>query len=159
PLPVLVPKRDGELAAQVLEHPFLTVFPGVRDDLGIAMGAKLVTPRFQARPLFGVIEEFAIEDDVNAAIFVADGLSAVIETDNAEAPRCQTEARPFQKAVLVRSAMHDAGRHRLQRPLGQGRPASQMNHARNAAHRRVLSLPKANPGPIALASSPGSYSP
>ncbi len=46
-LPLLVPQGDGELAAQVVEHPFLVVFPEVRDHLGVAVGGEAMAAAFQ----------------------------------------------------------------------------------------------------------------
>ena len=57
-----VPEGDGELPLEMLEHLFLVIFPEMRNELGIAMGAKAVPLRFELGFNFGIVEEFAVED-------------------------------------------------------------------------------------------------
>ena len=85
----------------------------MRNDFGVAMGGEAMALRFQLGLHFGVVEEFAVEDDGDAAIFVEDRLPAVGEADDAEAPRGEGQTGPFEEAVLIRSAMNDGVGHRL----------------------------------------------
>ena len=89
PSAALVPQGHGELAAQLFEHPLLVVFPEVRDHFRVAVGAKLMAPAFKLGTPLGVVEQFAVEDDGNAAILIADRLPAVGQADDAEAARGQ----------------------------------------------------------------------
>src|SRR5438874_11749430 len=47
PLPAFVPEREGELAAQPLEHLLFVFFPQVWDDFRIAMRGEAMAARFQ----------------------------------------------------------------------------------------------------------------
>ena len=136
---VLVPEGDGELTAQVIEHPLLVVFPGVRNQLGIAVGPELMAATFQPGLGFGVVEELAVEDDVNAAVLVADGLPAVAEANDAEPARGQPQPGTLQVAVLVRPSVDQTVGHGAQTTRGQGDPVHQVNHAGDSTHPRVLS--------------------
>ena len=137
--PLLVPQGDGELAAEVVEHPFLVVFPAVRDDFGVAVGGEAMAAAFQRRLLFRVVEQLAVEDDGDGAVFVEDGLPAVGQADDAEAARGEGQAGPFQVAVLVRPAVDDGVGHRPDRPRGDRPPLSgKVKDSRDAAHQIVL---------------------
>ena len=138
-LSLLVPQGNGELAAQVLEHPLLVVLPGVRDDFGVAVGAELVAAPCQAGPGLGVVEQLAVEDDVHAVVLVADGLAAVEQPDDAEAARGEAEAGLFEIPILVRAAVDDAIRHGPEAAGRHRRARGQVNHSGNAAHRLFLS--------------------
>ena len=46
----VVPQGDGELAAQLLEHPFAVLFPQVRDELGVAVRAEPMALAPRVRP-------------------------------------------------------------------------------------------------------------
>ena len=77
-----VPQRDGELAAQLLEDAFAVIFIKMRDQFGVAMGAEVVPLRFELGLDFGIIEQFAVEDDGDGAVFIGDRLLAVREADD-----------------------------------------------------------------------------
>ena len=88
-----IPETEGELALEMLEHPFLILFPHVRNEFGVGMRPEDVAFGFQFLALFGVIEKLAIENDPDRAIFIADGLLAVGQTDDAEAAIRQSRRR------------------------------------------------------------------
>src|SRR4051812_23746717 len=77
-----VPQGDGELPLEVLEHSFLILFPQMRDELGIAMGAELMSLGLEPGLHFGIVKEFTIEDGDDRTIFVKDRLFAVEKTDD-----------------------------------------------------------------------------
>ena len=138
-LAAAVPQGERELPAQVLEHPLLILLPQMRDDLRVAVRDKAVAESFEPGTHVGVIEEFPVEDDRDGTVFIADGLLAVRETNDAEAPRRQRQRRQFQEALLVRTAMHDGVRHGADRAL-RNRPAPlQIDKSRNPAHARSSS--------------------
>src|SRR5260221_2632752 len=81
-----VPESDRELPAKALEHRFPELLPKVGQKLGIGAGAKNVALGLEFLALFGIVEEFAVEDDVNGAVFVGEGLAAVFQADDAQTP-------------------------------------------------------------------------
>ena len=91
--PLFIEAGEGELAVQVLEHALLVIFPQVRDELGIAVRGEAVPLGLEPVLGFGIIEELAVEDGGDRAIFVVKRLLAVRETDDAEAAIGQPEAR------------------------------------------------------------------
>jgi hypothetical protein len=120
------------------EELFPVVFPDVRDYFSIAVGAEAVAASFQPGALLGVIEQLAVENDLDTAILVGYRLPAVIQADDAEPARRQPEARLFQEPVFVRPAMNQRRRHRLKRAERRERSVGQMNHPCDAAHRVFL---------------------
>ena len=100
----LIPQGQGELAVQMLEHAFLMVFPEMRNQLGIAMRGEAVSASFEHLLGFGIIEEFAVEDDLDRAILIADRLLAVGQADDAEPAIGQAHA------VVLRGSRHRPAR-------------------------------------------------
>src|SRR5262249_14148231 len=133
-----VPQGQGKLAAELFQHAFAEVLVQVRDDLGIAMGSQDMAAACQASAGFRIVEQLAVEDNLNGLIFVADGLPAVMEADDAEPAGSETEAGTFEIAILIRPAMNQSIGHLAQpgRVHRLGRP--QVHDARDTAHRILL---------------------
>src|SRR5437868_4636150 len=79
----LIPERDGKLTANLVEHPLAVILPEVGKQLGVAVGAELVSAASQLRLLFRILEQFAVEDDGDRAVLVRNRLPAVREADDA----------------------------------------------------------------------------
>jgi hypothetical protein len=70
-----------------------------------------MTPRFQLFALLGVIEEFAVEDYLDGAVFIANGLPAIEQADNTQSSIAQTDIGPVEKSILIGPAMENRCRH------------------------------------------------
>ena len=130
----LIPQRDGKLPAQPLEHPFLMLFPQVRNDFGVAVGDEAMPARFQLGPPFDVIEQFAVEDDEDAPVLIGDRLLSIRQADNAQPSRGQRHPGSLEEALFVRAAMQKCARHFLMTPSGNGPLPGQINDACNSTH-------------------------
>ena len=97
PLAARIPQRDRELAAQARERRLGVLLIEVRNDLGIAVRAEGVPTGLEGRPLFRVVEQFAVVDDTDAAVFVMDRLLTISQADDAQAPRRQAQTWPLTK--------------------------------------------------------------
>ena len=79
--------------------------------------SQCVTRRWPARcQLFApldVVEQLAIEDHEDVAVFVGHRLLAIRQADNAQPARSQGDAGSLEETLLVRTAMHDGARHPL----------------------------------------------
>lgn len=71
-----VPQGDGPLAVHLLEGGLTPGFPGVNDDLGIAVGPKTMAQLFELFAQLDVIEDFAVERHPHGAVFVRQRLLA-----------------------------------------------------------------------------------
>src|SRR6185437_1923357 len=141
-----VPESEGELPAQVRKQFFLIVLPAVRDQFRVAVGGEAMAASFQFGTHFGVVEQFAIEDDGDGAILIMNGLAAVGQPDNAETARGKRQSRPFEEAIFIRSAMIQSLRHRLDCATRRCSPlARQINDPRNTAHPIALKSEIQNP--------------
>src|SRR5262249_16521929 len=83
-LPPLVPEREGELPAEAVEHSLFGLLPQVRNHFRIAMRREAMAASFQFRPQLRVFEQLAVENDVDALVFVRDRLPAVGYANDAE---------------------------------------------------------------------------
>jgi hypothetical protein len=133
PLPH-IPERNGELATELLPCRFAMLFPKMRNDLGVAVRDEAMALRSQLFAPFDVIEQLAVEDDEQAAIFVRHRLVAVRQSDNAQAARGQGDARLLEKPHLIRTAMDDCARHLLHHPGRRWPFPGQIDDPCDAAH-------------------------
>ena len=88
------------------------------DDFSVTMSGKAMSLRFQLGFQFGIIEQFAVEDDGNGAVLIRNGLSTIPEADDAQAPRGHAHGRAVKEAVFIRAAMDDRLRHRGKSAIG-----------------------------------------
>src|SRR5579871_4513104 len=116
------------------EHVFLMIFPEMRDEFRIAMRGKAVSFRFELLLDFEVIEEFAVEDGGDGAIFVVKRLFAVREADDAETAVGEADAGLLEITVLIRAAMNDGVGHALQNAVRHGPVPRQIHNPCDAAH-------------------------
>src|SRR5262249_37699958 len=105
--PALVPERDGELAAQLLQHALAVILPQVWDELRVAVRAELMAFRHQLGSCLRIIEQLAGEDDRDRAVFVVERLSPVRQADDAQSAIGHGQAGTEKVAVLVGSAVED----------------------------------------------------
>src|SRR5450631_2979697 len=89
----------------------------MNDSFRVAMGRVTMASRDELFAQGGVVVDFSVEDDPEGAIFVADGLVAGRQIDDAEAPHAQAHGTVRVHALIVGSAVH----HRLAHsPDGSG---------------------------------------
>ena len=81
------PRRDGELAAGLLEDALAMIFVEMDPQLGVASGRQPVAARQQLLLELGIFEELAVLRDPDRAVLVADRLPAAGEVDDREPPR------------------------------------------------------------------------
>src|ERR1043166_5254193 len=106
----------------------------MRDELGVAVGAKLVPLGVKLCFDFRIIEEFAVEDDADGPVFVADGLFAVGESNDGKPAIGKADAGAKKIAVLIRPAMRDRVCHPPHDLRLDRRRFDEVDDSRNAAH-------------------------
>ncbi len=106
----------------------------MHDQLAVAAAAEDVAARLQLGFAFGIVEQLAIADHGDGAIFVEDRLLAVTQSDDAEPLLDGADARREQSAGFVGSAMGEGRAHaRDLRPIRLP-PTLEVDHACQAAH-------------------------
>ena len=123
---------------QVFEHALAVILPQMRDNLGVAMRGKTMTSPFEHLAGFGIIEEFAVEDDLDGMIFVANRLLAVRQADDAEPAIGQAEPGFFEITVVVGTAMDNGVGHALEQVVRHRPSARQIHHTDDTAHAKFL---------------------
>src|SRR5436190_375238 len=98
-----------------------------------------------------MIVDLAVENDVNRSVFVADGLPAIFQVDDAQTAAGQGDVVSGKIPVRVRTAMADCVRHPANK--GQGISVFQPGPA-NSAHRSTCLLFTGTPQ-LQAAGSPG----
>src|ERR1700676_912778 len=118
------------------------------DSLRVASGAITVTACLKVVAQVPVVIDFAVEDDPNAFVLIADGLVSGLDVDNAKAAHCQCDILLDKKAVIVGPAVDDLLVHRSQSITTHALVRLGMENAADSAHDYT---------PIPLRSSPGTF--
>jgi len=106
-----VPDGEGEHAAQIANSIVTVFFVQVDDGFGIGVGAVAVAARLQAWAQRGVIVDFAVEDDPNCAVFVAERLVPAGDVNNTETPHADRGWPIAVNAFIVWAAVGHGGAH------------------------------------------------
>src|SRR5579862_986501 len=131
-----VPDSKGKHSAQVLHTILAVLLVKMNDGLCIALRTVTVAASDQLLPQSAVVVDFAVEDDHDGAVFVADRLMAGGEVDDAQAAHAQTHAALGEDAVVVGAAMgHDVA-HALQYGAVRVRLLPEFENPCDAAHDR-----------------------
>jgi hypothetical protein len=99
------------------------------------MGLEPMTSLYQRGPDATMVKEFAVENSLHTAVLIGNRLPAICQANDTQAPRSKTEAGILKKPILVRTAMLERLRHRLQKGMRDGASSTQIDHSSNAAHR------------------------
>src|SRR5437867_610734 len=110
-----IPDGESEHPTQMLQAVAAVLFIQMNNRFSIALGAITVAPRLELRAQFAVIVDFAVIDDPQALVLVADRLVTSADIDNAEAPHGQSNVAFDKEAVVVRPSVHDLRIHLRQR--------------------------------------------
>ena len=84
----------------------------MEDGFGVGVVGVTVAGLFQGGAETGVIENFAVEDDLQMPIFIAHRLMTAGHVDNAEPAVSERDKIVAKEPAAIRTAMSDAIRHR-----------------------------------------------
>src|SRR5262245_37212524 len=115
----------------------------MRDNLGIGVRAEAVAVPLQFGTQLGILEDLTVEDHEDAPVLVGHRLAAIRQPDDAQPARCQAQARPLQKAVLVGAAVQQRRCHPAQGGRREWPLSRQVDPPRDAAHALALPQPRA----------------
>jgi hypothetical protein len=108
----------------------------VHQDLRVAGAPKDVAPGHELRSQIAVIVNLTVEHDDDGGVLVEKRLvSARAQIDDRQAAHADPDVAFDQRAIVVRAAMADAGRHRLHRGRAD-RASIEADDANDAAHVR-----------------------
>ncbi len=129
-----IPQRDRELSAQMLPSRFAVIFPEMRNDFRVAVRDEAMAFRREFFASLDVIEQLAVEDHEEIALFVRHRLLAIGQSDNAQPARGERDTGPLEKSLLVRTAMEDRARHLLHHTGWRRALPGQIDDPCDAAH-------------------------
>jgi len=132
-----VPYGEGKHASKVLYTVRPIFFVQVNDGFRVAVGAVLVTQRLQLLPQGGMVVDFAVENNPDRAVFVAEGLVAGREIDNTKPSHADSNGSGRIDSLVVRSAMDHGGTHPPE-SLRLNPRASELHDPGDAAHLFIL---------------------
>jgi hypothetical protein len=108
----LVPDRAGEHAVQPAEQPVLPLLPAMHQNLGVrVVRRKDMAGGLELLSELAVIVDLAVEDDPYGAVLVAHRLVARDKIDDRKSAEAQCYVGRGIVAVVIRTAVLDAGRH------------------------------------------------
>jgi hypothetical protein len=89
----------------------------MKDDLGVGAGGKDMATRDHFVAQLDVIEDFAVEGDVDRAVGIGHRLLAAFQIDDGKPRMGQPDIVGGKEALRVRPAMGDGTDHALQQRL------------------------------------------
>src|SRR6185503_17844534 len=101
----LVPERDREHPAQVLDEALAVLLVEVRHELDVADTAKRVPLRLEVGAELAIVVELAVDDGDDVAALVRDRLVTGLQVDDREPPHREPRALSEPATVPVRPAM------------------------------------------------------
>ncbi len=128
-----VPDRQGEHPAQQAEHPRPLVLVEVDEDLGVALRAERMPLGLQPTAQRGEVVDLAVEDRPDGAVLVRERLMPAGQVDDRQPAEAQRGVVVAIGPGVVRPAVDEPVRHRLERasgiaPAGSDHTAPQMPH-------------------------------
>ncbi len=108
----LVPDRDREHPAQVLQAIDAVFVVEMDDRLGVRMGVKPVAALLEVLTQLAVIVDLAVENDPLRTVLVMHRLLARGEIDDRQPPHREPDILMQVKTVVVRPAVNDRSIHR-----------------------------------------------
>ncbi len=109
-------QRDGELSVEMIGE--IIAVPGIQveDDFRVGRGGEdMALPR-QLRSQFDVVEDLAVEDQLQATVGAAHRLPAAFQVDDGKAGVGQAHAAIDPHAATVRAPVLQCPDHRFQHP-------------------------------------------
>jgi hypothetical protein len=110
------------------------LFVEVYDYFGIRGSAKPMTFLLQLQLELTVVVDFAVEDDLDSAVFVAQGLCSARQVDNRESPMGKPNSEGGPIAIAIRPAVGNSCRHLAQRSRFDRSDAIKINYTGYSTH-------------------------
>jgi hypothetical protein len=120
------------------------------DSFRIAPGAIAVAARFEILPQILMVINFTIEDDPNVSVFIAQGLMAGLNVDDAEPSHGQPNVLLDEEAVIVRTAVDDLLVHCGEQVAIHAPGSLGIENTADSAHDYTLILLGTSPGPVKI---------
>ena len=132
--PVAVPQGKGKHAAETLHTGLAPLFPGMHNDLGVAVGAEYMAGGPQFPGEFLEVVDLAVVDHHHGIILVEQRLLAAGEIDDGQAPVAEAKAGLGVNTAFIGTAMKLELVHALQQALVDRASAARIKNSDYATH-------------------------
>src|SRR5690349_6199346 len=112
------------------------LFIEVEQDLGIRCGGKAMSAGLQLRAQFLVVEDFAVENDPQRFVFVADRLLPCLQIDDTEPCAPESCLRIAIDSEFIRPAVPDGGKHPAHLRFRDWLPFPEIEDTGDTTHQR-----------------------
>ena len=130
----LVPQRERKHAVDALDHSVAPLLVAVHQHLAVGARTEIVAPRLQLCAQLDEVVDLAVEDNLDAAVLVAEGLvSGGGQINHGQAPVAQTHTGRIPSALAVRATRGQGAKHRRQYGLRDG-STRRIDQAGNSTH-------------------------
>ena len=102
---VAVVQGKGEHAAEAVDAALAPLLPGIKNDLGVAVGAEVVAQGRQLAGQLAEVVDLAVVDHAQIAVGAEHGLLAAGQVDDRQAPVGQAHPGGEVQATLVGAAV------------------------------------------------------
>src|SRR5580704_4537260 len=106
----------------------------MNDHFSIGFCLKSVPLALQLLSEFLIVVDFAVEDDPDRAIFIADGLVAGVQVNDCETAEPETYRSRDVVSLIIGSPMLNGIRHLLQQPRSYAGLSVEVKLSTNPAH-------------------------
>jgi len=134
----LVPQGDGELTVQVFDEVVAVLLVKMDDDLRVRTGVEAVTQRLELLTQLDIVEDLSIEDYLDGAILVVDGLITPLQVDDAQPRMGQTSMLIVIVAVAVGAPVVQTGDHGLQLFSRRRRQGPKIEYSCYSTHELIV---------------------
>src|SRR5476651_2145066 len=110
----------------------------MHDHFCVALSFKNVAFAQQKCAQFLIVIDFSVEDDLDSAVLVRDGLMASLKIDDRESAKTQSDRSRDVVPVIVRPTMVNSVRHGLHERRRHCLPATKHHFSADSTH--ILSL-------------------
>src|SRR5579872_5516602 len=129
-----VPEHKRKHAAQAVYTLVTKLLIEVKDGLRVAARAILMSLRFEISAQFLVVVDFAVINNPDGALFIADRLMPALHINDAKPPHSQADILGDVTAIVIRTAVGNAPIHSHQHGSIDLPGAIEMKNSRNSAH-------------------------
>jgi hypothetical protein len=108
-----IPDSEAEHASQEIHTAHPMVLVQVDDDFDIRIGMETMAGGLQVSTQFLVVVDLSVAHNRDRAVFIGNGLIAVLQVDDAQSAEAETDARFNKVTVPIRSTVGHHVRHSM----------------------------------------------
>ena len=137
---IRIVQGKGEHTAETLYTALTPGLPGIENDLGVTVRAKVETERFQLTGKRFEVVDFPVIDNTECVIRTEHGLLPTGQINNGQPAVSEADPRRQENTALIRAAMKLGLIHGFEQSTIRLGLLGQIKNTGNATHSQVLSI-------------------